>query len=119
VAKKRPKVDPNRFKQSKPKPAPTDNKGMFAFDPVRRNVMMWGFIVGAAGGAVLLIEQLFAQIAGVFIIILVSNYHINQASQQISRWHATINSFIGLTTGLILSIAVGTIVISILSARGG
>jgi hypothetical protein len=119
LAKKRPKVDPNRFKQSKRTPAPTDNKGMFAFDPIRRDVMLWGFMAGAAGGAVLLIEHLFAQIAGVFIVVLVSNYRINQASQQISRWHATINSFIGVTAGLILAIGVGTVVISILSARGG
>jgi hypothetical protein len=119
LAKKRHKIDPNRFKKSKPRQVPTDNKGMFAFDPIRRDVMMWGFIAGAAGGAVLLIEQLFAQIAGVFIVVLVSNYRINHAAKQISRWHATINSFIGVTAGLILAIAVGTVVISIISARGG
>jgi hypothetical protein len=119
LAKKRPKVDPNRFKQSKARPAPTDNKGLFAFDAIRRDVMLWGFTAGVAGGAVLLVEHLLAQIAGIFIVVLVSNYRINQASQHISRWHATINSFIGVTAGLILTIAAGVVVISIIGARGG
>lgn len=102
---KRRKLDPNRFQK-------TDDKGLFSFDPVRRNVLKWGLIAGAAGGFFFLYQSLIAQIVGIFVIVFVSNYHISKASHRIPRWHATIVSFIGVTIALFGVIIVGTLIIA-------
>lgn len=109
---KRRKLDPNRFQK-------TDNKSLFSFDPVRRDVLKWGAIAGAAGGFFFLYQNLIAQILGVFVIVLVSNYHISKASRRIPRWHATIVSFIGVTVALFSVIIAGTIIIAFNSSPGG
>lgn len=63
----------------------------------------------------MLIENLLSQIAGVVIVVLVSNYHINRAAQRIPRWHATIVAFIGVMVAMFGVIIVGTIVLAYLN----
>lgn len=104
---KRRRINPNRFKQQ-------DDKGLFSFDPIRRRLFKWGMIAGAAGGFFMLRPEIVWQIVGVFIVVLISNYHINRASRQIPRWQATIISFLGAMAAIMLVVFVGTVAITYL-----
>jgi hypothetical protein len=112
LAKRRRKLDPNRFQKQ-------DGQGLFSFDPIRRDCLKWGAIAGAGGGFFMLSQSLLAQIAGIFVIVFVSNYHISKASRLIPRWHATIISFIGVMAAMFGVIIVGTILISLYGVPGG
>jgi hypothetical protein len=106
---KRRKLDPNRFKKD-------DEKGLFSFDPIRRRVLLWGVIAGASGGFFMLRPEVVSQLLGVFIVVLVSNYHINKAARRIPRWHATILSFAGVIVSMFSVILVGNLLIATLQA---
>jgi hypothetical protein len=104
MAKKR-KLNPNRFQQQ-------DTKGLFSFDPIRRNVLQWGAVAGAAGGLLMIQPQLVWQILGVLIVVLLANYHISKAAQLIPRWQATVISFVGVTIAMFGAIMLGTLVMA-------
>ena len=104
-------MDPNRFKKQ-------DDKGLFSFDPVRRNLFKWGIIAGAAGGLFMLWQDWIWQIVGVFTVVLISNHHINKAAQRIPRWHATIISFLGVMVALFSVIAIGNLLTAYLQSGG-
>ena len=108
---KRRRLDPNRFKKQ-------DDKGLFSFDPVRKNLFKWGIIAGAAGGLFMLSPGWIWQIVGVFTVVLISNHHINKAAQRIPRWHATIVSFLGVMLALFGVIALGNLLIAYLQTGG-
>ena len=108
---KRKKLNPNRFKQS-------DDKGLFSFDPLRRQVFIWGLVAGASGGVCMLRPEFFWQIVGLFLVVIISNYHINKASRQIPRLHATVWSFAGVLLAMFGVIITGTIIIAFLQAGG-
>jgi len=105
LAKKRKRLNPNRFQKQ-------DDKGLFSFDPIRRNLFMWGLIAGAAGGFFMIRQEILWQIIGVFAIVLVSNRQIEKASRVIPRWHAVVISFVGVMIALIATVFVGTIIAS-------
>lgn len=111
MAKKR-KINPNRFRQQ-------DEKSLFAFDPTRQQVLKWGAIAGALGGLLMLQQSLLWQIAGVFVVVLVSNHHISRASQRIPRWQATVLSFIGVTVAIFGVVIVGTVITAYFRPAGG
>lgn len=86
MAKKKRKLDPNRFQQQ-------DDKGLFSFDPIRRNTFKWGLAAGAIGGLLMVQVGTIWQILGVFAVVFISNYQIAQAAKRIlvgmprlSRW---------------------------------
>jgi hypothetical protein len=110
VAKKR-KLDPNRFQQQ-------DQGGLFSFDPVRRQVLLWGLIAGAVGAFLMIQTQLWWQILGVLVVVFVSNYHINRAARRIPRWQATALSFAGVLAALIVVSVAGTLVQVYLQGNG-
>jgi hypothetical protein len=110
LAKKRRKINPNRF-QTK------DDKGIFSFDPIRRDVFKWGLVAGAVGGFFMLRPEIFWQIIGVFAVVFISNYHIAKAARRIPRWHATIVSFLGVIIALFGVIILGTIILTYLQGR--
>jgi hypothetical protein len=109
LAKKRRKIDPNRFLKK-------DDKGVFSFDPVRRDVFKWGVFAGAVGGFLMLRPEIFWQIIGVFAVVFISNYHIAKASRRIPRWHATVVSFLGVMIAMFGVIILGTIILAYLQA---
>jgi uncharacterized membrane protein len=102
---KRRKLDPNRFKQN-------DEKGIFSFDPIRRDVFKWGLIGGGIGGALMLNAGIFWQIMGVLAVVFISNHHINKAARRIPRWHAVINSFLGVMLAMFGVILLGSMAIA-------
>ena len=104
---KRKRLDPNRFQQK-------DDKGLFTFDPLRRRVFVWGLVAGASGGICMLRTELFWQVLGVFLVVMISNYHINKASRQIPRLHATVWAFAGVLPAMFGVIMTGTIFIAFL-----
>ncbi len=104
MAKKR-KNDPNRFKTSKP-------QGLFSFDPIRRNVFIWGLVAGAVGGFFIIQQQVIWQIAGVLSSVFIANYHITQAARRIPRWQAAVISFIGMALAMFTLIIVGSLIIA-------
>ncbi len=108
---KRRKLDPNRFKQE-------DENGMFSFDPIRRDVFKWGLIAGAIGGGLMLNPSLFWQILGVLAVVLISNHHINKAARRIPRWHAVINSFLGVMLAMFGVIFLGSLLIAYVKTGG-
>lgn len=57
-------------------------------------------------------------IIGVATIVIVTNYHINKASQHIPRLHATVISFIGVLIAMFGVIIVGTVILAYLAAGG-
>lgn len=109
---KRRKLNPNRFQQQ-------DGKGLFSFDPVRRNLFKWGMIAGVAGGVFMFQDNLIVQIVGVFIIVAISNHHINKASRRIPRWHAALISFLGVIVALFVVVLAGTIIRAYFMVTGG
>jgi len=111
VTKKR-KLNPNRFQKQ-------DESSLFTFDPIRRDLFKWGLIAGAAGGFFMLQQNFIWQIVGVVIVVLVSNYHIGNASRRIPRWHATIFSFAGVMVAIIVVILVGTVMLAYFRPNGG
>lgn len=112
MAKRRKKLDPNRFQKQ-------DGLGLFSFNPIRRDCIKWGAVAGAAGGAAMLFQSLLGQIAGIMLIVFISNHGISKASRLIPRWQATVLSFIGVMLALFSVIIVGTILISFYSVSGG
>lgn len=116
---KKPRLDPNRFKKGG-KPAPKlDDKGLFSFDPIRRDLFKWGLVAGASGGFLMLQPGIFWQITGVFVVVFIANYHISKASKQIPRWQATIISFIGAMLAIVLMALLTTLTGVYLQTGGG
>jgi hypothetical protein len=109
---KRQKFDPNRFQKK-------DNKSLLSFDPIRRDVLIWGIIAGTVGGFLMIQQQLVWQILGVFVVVFVANYHISKATRYIPRWQATILSFIGMSLAMFGVIVIGTIIIAYFNPAGG
>ncbi len=113
MAKSRKKLNPNRFQKQ-------DDKGLFSFDTHRRQAFKWGLVAGAAGGVFMLQpENLILQIVGVFVIVLISNYHINKISRRIPRLHATIISFLGVILALFAMVIVSTLFLTLVQRGGG
>lgn len=110
MAKKR-KLDPNRFQQQ-------DQSGLFSFDPVRRQALLWGLIAGAIGAFLMIQMQVWWQIMGVLVVVFVSNYHINRAARRIPRWQATVLSFAGVLVALMVVTVVGTLVLVYFQGNG-
>ncbi|MCB0164486.1 MAG: hypothetical protein KDI79_09685 [Anaerolineae bacterium] len=104
MAKKKRRLDPNRFQQE-------DDKGLFSFDPIRRNTFKWGLVAGAVGGFLMVQVGTIWQILGVFAVVFISNYHIAQAAKRIPRWHATVISLAGAMIAMFTIIAVMTVVL--------
>lgn len=102
---KRRKLDPNRFQKK-------DENGMFSFDPIRRELFKWGLIAGGIGGALMLNPNIFWQIMGVLAVVFISNHHINKAARRIPRWHAVINSFLGVILAMFGVIFLGSMIIA-------
>jgi len=99
-------MNPNRFKQQ-------ENATLFTLsDPIRRNVLIWGLIAGAAGGFFMLQQQVLWQIIGVFTAVFISNYHITRAARRIPRWHAAVLSFIGMAVAMFSVLIVGSAIIA-------
>jgi hypothetical protein len=111
LAKKR-RLNPNRFQKQ-------DGKSLFSLDPIRRDLLKWGVVAGAGGGFLMLQEHLVWRIAGVFVVVFVSNYHISKASRRIPRWHATVLSFLGVMVAIFGVIITGTIVMAYFRSNGG
>jgi hypothetical protein len=111
VAKKR-KTNPNRFQKQ-------DEQRLFTFDPVRRNVLLWGVATGAVGGLFMLQQGLLWQLVGVFAIVFISNYHISRAARRIPRWHAAIFSFVGMMVAVFAIVLVGTTLMVYFGTSGG
>ena len=111
MAKKR-KLNPNRFQQQA-------QGGLFSFDPVRREVLLWGLIAGAVGAFFMIQAQLWWQLVGVVVVVFVSNYHIGRAARRIPRWQATVLSFAGVLAAIIVVTVVGTLVLAYLKGNGG
>lgn len=111
MAKKR-KVNPNRFQKQ-------DQASLFSFDPIRRDLLKWGFIAGAVGGLFMLQQGLLWQIVGVFAIVFISNHHISRAARRIPRWHAAIISFLGMMVAVFAVILVGTTLLAYFGTTGG
>ena len=87
--------------------------GLFAFDPVRKNLIKWGAIAGTLGGFFMVQQSsLLWQIGGVSIVVFVANYHINKAAERIPRWHAVVNAFIGVFIAMFAAIILGTIILA-------
>jgi hypothetical protein len=107
LAKKRKKkLNPNRFQNQ-------DDKGILSFDPVRRNLFVWGLIAGAAGGFFMLRQDtIIWPIVGVFAVVFIANYHINKAARRIPRFQATIISFVGVMIAMFGVIVLGTIILA-------
>ncbi len=116
---KKPKLDPNRFKKGTKPAKKLDGKGLFSFDPIRRDLFKWGLVAGASGGFLMLQPGIFWQITGVFVVVFIANYHISKASKQIPRWQATIISFIGAMVAIVLMALLTTLTNAIIAARGG
>ena len=106
---KRRKLNQNRF-QKEPE------QGLFSFDPIRKNLLKWGAIAGGAGGLLMIHPSIFWQIAGVLVVVMVSNYHINKAARRIPRWHAVVTSFAGVIVAMFSVIIAGTIILTYLQA---
>jgi uncharacterized membrane protein len=104
MTKKR-KQNPNRFQKT------TDQK-FFTFDKIRINLFLWGMVAGAIGGFFALKSGFAWQVAGIFAMVFISNYHINKAAQQIPRWHAALYSFFGLMLALLTVAILGALAIS-------
>lgn len=111
MAKKKRKLDPNRFKQP-------NEKGLLSFDPIRRNAFMWGLIAGVVGGFFMLRPETIWQVAGVFAVVFIANYHITKAARHIPRWHAAVMSLTGAMIGMFGIIILGTILIATLQLNG-
>jgi hypothetical protein len=102
---KRRRHHPNKFQQE-------EEQGLFSFGPVRKHVFKWGLIAGAIGGIFMIRPDFISQVIGVLVVVIVSNYHINKATQYISRWPATIASFLGVLIGMFGVIIIGTIILA-------
>ncbi len=103
MAKKKKKLNPNRFQKQ-------DDKGLLSFDPIRREVFIWGLVAGAAAGFFMIRQEILWQILGVIVIVLISNRQIEKASRRIPRWHAVIFSFVGVMIALLATVFIGTII---------
>ncbi len=104
MTKKR-KLNPKRFQ------TPADQK-FFTFDKIRINLFLWGMVAGAFGGFFALKSGFVWQVAGIFAMVFISNYHINKAARQIPRWHAAVFSFVGLMLALLTVAILGALAIS-------
>ena len=105
MAKKRP-LNQNRFQKE-------SEQKLFSLDATRRNLLKWGAIAGGLGGFFMIQPAIVWQIVGVFIVVLVSNYHINRAAQRIPRWHAVVTSFAGVIVSMFSVIVIGTIILNL------
>ena len=108
---KRRKLDQNRFRKK-------DEHGIFSFDPIRRDLFKWGIIAGAIGGALMLNPGTIWQIAGVFAVVLISNYHINKAARRIPRWHAVVVSFLAVILSMFGVILLGSLLFAYTQGTG-
>lgn len=104
MAKRRRKLDPNRFKQQQ------ESRGLLSFDPVRRNTFKWGLIAGGIGGVLVIQNEIIWQFFGVLAVVFISNHQIAQAAKRIPRWQATIISLIGAMIALFGIITITTII---------
>lgn len=94
-----------------------EEKSLFSFDPARRYSFKWGLIAGLAGGMFMTRpDSILLQLIGVGVVIIISNYHINRATQWIPRWHATIITMLGAGLGMFGMIIVLTILLAYLQA---
>lgn len=109
---KRRRMDPNRFQQQ-------DAQGLFSLDPIRRNLLKWGLIAGAAGGIFMIQQQVVWQIIGVFTAVFISNYHISRAARHIPRWHAAVLSFIGMAVAMFAVLIAGSAIMAAYMVEGG
>ena len=111
MAKKRKKkLNPNRFQQQ-------DDKGIFSFDPVRRNLFIWGLVAGGTGGFFMLRQDtIIWPIVGVFAVVFIANYQINKAARRIPRFQATIISFAGVMIAMFGVIVLGTVILAFFQA---
>ncbi|MDX1520100.1 MAG: hypothetical protein R3264_00555 [Anaerolineae bacterium] len=105
---KRRKMNPNRFQKH------DDSARLFAFDPLRQDLIKWGLVAGGLGGIFLIQQGLIWQIVGLVIIVFTTNSRINRAAERIPRWHAVINSFIGVLVAMFVVVMLGTIVLAYL-----
>ncbi|MDM8520502.1 hypothetical protein QUF64_10675 [Anaerolineales bacterium HSG6] len=105
--KKRTKLDPNRFK----KKSELDDLGIFAFDPIRQKVFIWGLIGGLIGSIFTAQPEFWARMFGLVIMVLPANYQIGIASKQIPRWHAAAMALLGLLLAIPFSTAVNALVL--------
>ena len=100
------KLNPNRFQKQ-------DEQRLFSFDPIRRYAFRGGLIAGASGGFLMLWQNsLIWSVLGVFVVVLISNYHIGVAARRIPRWHATVISTLGVFISITAVIIVGTIILT-------
>jgi|JFJP01.1.fsa_nt_gi hypothetical protein len=113
MTKKQSKLDPNRFK----KEAQLDKLGMFSFDPIRRELFIKGLLVGASGSFFMLRPEFLWQMIGMGMVVMISNYHIQQGAQRISRWHAIVMTFTGLMLGMFAVLTIGNIAVAFYLAR--
>ncbi len=97
-----------------------DDKGLFSFDAIRKDVFKWGIIAGAIGGFFMVGQQdtYIWPIVGVMSVVLISNYHINKASQRIPRWHATFWAFLGVMITMFGVILIGSVIVAYLQVGG-
>lgn len=95
-----------------PKQTLLDNKSLFSFDPIRRDVLLWGLVAGTIGGFFMIQQQILWQLLGVFVVVFFANYQISRAARYIPRWQATALSFIGLSVAMFAVIVVGTLIIA-------
>lgn len=109
---KRRRIDPNRFQKQ-------DEQKLFALDPIRRDVILWGLIAGAAGGFFMLQPQIVWQIVGVFTAVFISNYRISRAARRIPRWHAAVLSFIGMAIAMFSMLIIGSAIGAFYQTGGG
>ncbi len=113
---KRHKLNPNRFTPSGQK---LDDKGLFSFDPIRRDLFKWGMLAGAVGGFLMLRPEMLLQIAGVFLIVFIANFQINKAADTMPRWQATVISLAGAMLAIVLIVVIGVLINAFLRAGGG
>jgi len=108
---KRGKLNPNRFQQDQ---TSDDGLGMFAFDPIRKNVFLWGLGSGIIGGILTLRASPFLQIIIVLGIVSICSYQIAKASLKIPRTHATMMAILGLAVAIFAGSLINALILSYL-----
>ena len=104
MAKRRRKLDPNRFQQ-------TDEQELFSFDETRKALFKRGLMAGALSGLFFIQSSFIWQIVGFLIIFFITNPHIEKASRRIPRWHAVFYSLGGTLATMLLIIIIGNLLV--------
>ena len=104
MAKRKRNLNPNRFQKQ-------DDKGLFSFDEIRKDLFKWGLVAGGTGGVFFIQSGFIWQIVGFLAIFFITSRQIEKAARRVPRWHAVFYCLIGTMAAMFVVIIIGNLIL--------